>query len=261
MTTKLVKWASNDGQIIKSGLSDGYGGKAITTAAHLDYDRHGFEGYPGNVGLVTYARNANVPGLSGFAVKWQSFHPNLSPLLGESATPPSAKPERELIADAEASDVVCIDFNIEEDKDNEFSRIEVEIESLLLGNDKAGACIVLNDESFSSDSRKGKYEAHSNLIRSPSDRDIEIAEFVALDGEKPMFGTIKILDLLVGRELFRFNVDLIYLSTYGLSYHRHDCSDIFYNDGKPLNFIRVMGTLGNITHAKIAVYGIRPPRG
>ncbi len=51
MTTKLVKWASNDGQIIKSGLSDGYGGKAITTAAHLDYDRHGFEGYPGNVGL------------------------------------------------------------------------------------------------------------------------------------------------------------------------------------------------------------------
>ncbi len=50
MTTKLVKWASNDGQIIKSGLSDGYGGKAITTAAHLDYDRHGFEGYPGNVG-------------------------------------------------------------------------------------------------------------------------------------------------------------------------------------------------------------------
>ncbi len=47
MTTKLVKWASNDGQIIKSGLSDGYGGKAITTAAHLDYDRHGFEGYPG----------------------------------------------------------------------------------------------------------------------------------------------------------------------------------------------------------------------
>ncbi len=52
MTTKLVKWASNDGQIIKSGLSDGYGGKAITTAAHLDYDRHGFEGYPGNVGLA-----------------------------------------------------------------------------------------------------------------------------------------------------------------------------------------------------------------
>ncbi len=51
MTTKLVKWASNDGQIIKSGLSDGYGGKAITTAAHLDYDRHGFEGYPGNVGF------------------------------------------------------------------------------------------------------------------------------------------------------------------------------------------------------------------
>ncbi len=59
MTTKLVKWASNDGQIIKSGLSDGYGGKAITTAAHLDYDRHGFEGYPGNVGQMGFQRRPN----------------------------------------------------------------------------------------------------------------------------------------------------------------------------------------------------------
>ena len=50
MTPKLDKWASNDGQITKSGLSDGYGGNAITTAAQFGYDRHGLEGYLGNVG-------------------------------------------------------------------------------------------------------------------------------------------------------------------------------------------------------------------
>ena len=39
--------------IAKSGhwLPDGCGGKTITTVAQFEYDRHGFEGYLGNVGL------------------------------------------------------------------------------------------------------------------------------------------------------------------------------------------------------------------
>jgi hypothetical protein len=50
MTTKMVKWASEHGQMAKIRPSDGCGGKAITTAAQFEYDRHGFEGYLGNVG-------------------------------------------------------------------------------------------------------------------------------------------------------------------------------------------------------------------
>ncbi|MCH7910814.1 MAG: hypothetical protein IIB38_14515 [Candidatus Hydrogenedentes bacterium] len=34
----------------KNKLPDGCGGKTITTAAQFEYDRHGFEGYLGNVG-------------------------------------------------------------------------------------------------------------------------------------------------------------------------------------------------------------------
>jgi hypothetical protein len=51
MTTKLVKWASNDGQIIKSKLSDGRRAKTLQLVAGLDYDLPLFEDYLGNVGL------------------------------------------------------------------------------------------------------------------------------------------------------------------------------------------------------------------
>ncbi len=37
-------------QLTEIRLSDGCGGKTITTAAQFAYDRHGFEGYLGNVG-------------------------------------------------------------------------------------------------------------------------------------------------------------------------------------------------------------------
>jgi hypothetical protein len=50
MTENWAKWASEHGQITKIRLSDGCGGKTITTAAQFGYDRHGFEGYLGNVG-------------------------------------------------------------------------------------------------------------------------------------------------------------------------------------------------------------------
>ncbi len=47
---KYGKMASGHGQLTKIRLSDGCGGKTITTAAQFEYDRHGFEGYLGNVG-------------------------------------------------------------------------------------------------------------------------------------------------------------------------------------------------------------------
>jgi hypothetical protein len=51
MTTKLVKWESEHGQMAKIRPSVACGGRNTTTAAQFEYDRHGFEGYLGNVGL------------------------------------------------------------------------------------------------------------------------------------------------------------------------------------------------------------------
>ena len=55
MTTKLVKWASNDGQIIKSGLSDGRRAIFLPSVAEFTYDWLRIDGYLGNVGLNTPA--------------------------------------------------------------------------------------------------------------------------------------------------------------------------------------------------------------
>jgi len=50
MTENMGKWLSGHGQLTKIRPSDGCGGKTITTASQFEYDRHGFEGYLGNVG-------------------------------------------------------------------------------------------------------------------------------------------------------------------------------------------------------------------
>ena len=50
MAENMGKGPSGHGQLTKIRLSDGCGGKAITTAAQFEYDCHGFEGYLGNVG-------------------------------------------------------------------------------------------------------------------------------------------------------------------------------------------------------------------
>ncbi|MDA1024031.1 MAG: hypothetical protein O2817_11925 [Proteobacteria bacterium] len=50
MTTKLVTWASNNGQVVKIKQSDGCGKKTIMTTAQFGYDHHGFEAHLGNVG-------------------------------------------------------------------------------------------------------------------------------------------------------------------------------------------------------------------
>ena len=39
---------------------DGYGGKTITTAAQFGYDRHGLEGYLGNVGCLTASAEEKI---------------------------------------------------------------------------------------------------------------------------------------------------------------------------------------------------------
>ena len=50
MTTKLVKWDSNDGQIIKSGLSDGRRVKFPPSVVGFAYDLLRYECYLGNIG-------------------------------------------------------------------------------------------------------------------------------------------------------------------------------------------------------------------
>ncbi len=47
----MGKWPFGHDQLTKIRLSDGCGGKTIITAVQFEYDRHGFEGYLGNVGL------------------------------------------------------------------------------------------------------------------------------------------------------------------------------------------------------------------
>ena len=50
MTTNLAKWAPNNGQIIKSGLSDGRRAKFLPSVAGYDCYWLRTGGYLGNVG-------------------------------------------------------------------------------------------------------------------------------------------------------------------------------------------------------------------
>ncbi len=60
MTTKLVKWATNDGQITKSKLSDGRRAEFLPSATEFDYDRLRSKRYLGNVGLLKPGRKLGV---------------------------------------------------------------------------------------------------------------------------------------------------------------------------------------------------------
>ncbi len=51
MTTNLAKWVSNNGQITKSGLSDGCRTEFLPSVTGFDYDWLRFKRYLGNVGL------------------------------------------------------------------------------------------------------------------------------------------------------------------------------------------------------------------
>ena len=62
MAENVGKWPSGHGQLTKIGLSDGCGGKPIKTAAQFEYDRHGFEGYLGNVGQDVVFLRRHVDG-------------------------------------------------------------------------------------------------------------------------------------------------------------------------------------------------------
>ena len=57
MTTNLAKWAPNNGQIIKSGLSDGRRAKFLPSVAGYDYYWLRTGGYLGNVGLFKFSRS------------------------------------------------------------------------------------------------------------------------------------------------------------------------------------------------------------
>ena len=71
MATKLVNWTSKDGQIIKSGLSEGRRAKFLPSVVWFAYDCHGIESYLGNVGqsalipvpsTYCYCRSIRSPG-------------------------------------------------------------------------------------------------------------------------------------------------------------------------------------------------------
>ena len=49
MTTNLAKWASNDGQITKSGLPNDRRAKFLPSVAEIAYNWLRIEGYLGNV--------------------------------------------------------------------------------------------------------------------------------------------------------------------------------------------------------------------
>ena len=51
MTTNLAKWASNNGQIIKSGLQNDRRAKSLLSVVGVAYDWLRYECYLGNVGL------------------------------------------------------------------------------------------------------------------------------------------------------------------------------------------------------------------
>ena len=63
MTRKLVKWASNDGQIIKSGLSDGRRAKFIPSVVEVVYDWLRIGGHLGNVFSYGECRFINLQAL------------------------------------------------------------------------------------------------------------------------------------------------------------------------------------------------------
>jgi len=54
MTTKLLNWASNEGQITKSKLSGGRRAKFLLRLVVMIYNLLRTEGYLGNVGLVHF---------------------------------------------------------------------------------------------------------------------------------------------------------------------------------------------------------------
>ena len=65
----MGKWPSGHDQLTSIRLTGGYGGKTIPAAAQFEYDRHGFEGYLGNVSqtkmsrILHYETGSDVPNL------------------------------------------------------------------------------------------------------------------------------------------------------------------------------------------------------
>lgn len=55
MTTNLAKWASNNGQIIKSGLPNDRRAKFLPSVVGFVYDWLRYECHLGNVGLNRFA--------------------------------------------------------------------------------------------------------------------------------------------------------------------------------------------------------------
>ena len=64
MTTNLAKWASNNGQIIKSGLPDDRRAKFLPSVVGFAYDLLRYEYYLGNIGKDDLMRATPVePGI------------------------------------------------------------------------------------------------------------------------------------------------------------------------------------------------------
>ena len=57
MTTNLAKWASNNGQIIKSGLPNDRRAKFLPSVVGFAYDLLRYEYYLGNIGYIKSRAN------------------------------------------------------------------------------------------------------------------------------------------------------------------------------------------------------------
>ena len=68
MTTNLAKWASNNGQIIKSGLPNDRRAKFLPSVVGFAYDLLRYECYLGNIGLRSSKYRLARPWYSGPAV-------------------------------------------------------------------------------------------------------------------------------------------------------------------------------------------------
>ena len=71
----MVRWASNDVQITKFGLSDGRRAKLLPSVAEFTYDWLQFESYLGNVGLNRRLRAALRIKALAQSLQFSSWHP------------------------------------------------------------------------------------------------------------------------------------------------------------------------------------------
>ena len=81
MTTNLAKWASNNGQIIKSGLPHDRRAKFLPSVVGFAYDLLRYEYYLGNIGLMENLFDAQAFGIAHIG-GWDGITNGTRPVAG-----------------------------------------------------------------------------------------------------------------------------------------------------------------------------------